>query len=432
MTGLPVLVEAYGPSYGEYARVAMNTGLPIVLGWDYHVFQRGHGWAEINRRKADLETIFTSKDEPRVAALLRHYHAALVYVGPLERRTYAGGNLADFTKWTDLLTPVYRNPAVTIFAVNGSSFGAPPPLTVETAEEPQAAAPPAAAQDPLGVLRQPRGIACDRAGNVYVADFGNCRIQKFDRDLKPVAAWGRRGTAAGEFQDPCDVAVGPDGNVYVADTWNGRVQVFDPAGHYLREFGTNLYGPRGIAVDSSGRVWVADTGNNRLVRFSADGNSRASLSATSPSAPQKARRHRTGIALDAHGRALRLRQRPWPSRRCSRRRRSCCARLPCPAGAARSSPSRTGPWTVKERSGSRFRSPARCAPIRPRARSSARFPAAAHRGSTSPPESRSGLPMTGSSSPTSPPSSWRLRYARRRPRAAQETRGRRHPSPLPT
>ena len=108
----------------------MNTGLPIVLGWYYHVFQRGHGWAEINRRKADLDTIFTSKDEPMVAAVLRRYHAALIYVGPLERRAYAGGNLADFTKWTDLLTPVYRNPAVTIFAVNGSSIGAPPPLTI--------------------------------------------------------------------------------------------------------------------------------------------------------------------------------------------------------------------------------------------------------------------------------------------------------------
>jgi len=272
VTGLPVLVEAYGPSYGEYARVAMNTGLPIVLGWDYHVFQRGHGWAEINRRKADLETIFTSKDEPRVAAVLRRYHAALIYVGPLERRAYAGGNLADFTKWTDLLTPVYRNPAVTIFAVNGSSIGAPPPLTIEIAEEPQEVAPPAAAQDPIGVLRQPRGIACDRTGNLYVADFGNCRIQKFDRDLKPVTAWGRRGTAPGEFQDPCDVAVGPDGNVYVADTWNGRVQVFDPSGHYLREFGTNLYGPRGIAVDASGAVFVADTGNARVVRFSNEGH----------------------------------------------------------------------------------------------------------------------------------------------------------------
>ncbi len=300
VTGLPVLVEAYGPSYGAYARVAMNTGLPILLGWDYHVFQRGHGWAEINRRKDDIETIFTSKDEPRVAAVLRHYHAALVYVGPLERRTYAGGNLADFAKWTDLLTPVYRNPAVTIFAVNGSSIGAPPPLTVETAEETQAAATPAAAQDPIGVLRQPRGIACDPAGNVYVADFGNCRIQKFDRDLKPVAAWGRRGTAAGEFQDPCDVAIGPDGNVYVADTWNGRVQVFDPAGRYLREFGNNLYGPRGIAVDAAGRVWVADTGNNRVVRFTPAGVGDLVIGGQ-PENPHLLAAP-TGIAVDAHDR----------------------------------------------------------------------------------------------------------------------------------
>ena len=36
----PVLVEAAGPSYQEFGRVSMNTGLPIVLGWEYHVFQR--------------------------------------------------------------------------------------------------------------------------------------------------------------------------------------------------------------------------------------------------------------------------------------------------------------------------------------------------------------------------------------------------------
>lgn len=298
--GLPVLAEAYGPSYGEYARVSMNTGLPIVLGWDYHVFQRGHRWAEINRRKSDLETIFTSADEPRVAAVLRHDHIALVYVGALERRTYAGGNLADFERWTDLLTPVYRNPGVTIFAVNGGALENPPPLTIAAAPEPAGATPAApAAQDPIGVLRQPRGLACDAAGNVYVADFGNCRIQKFDRNLKPVAAWGRRGTGTGEFQDPCGVAVGPDGNVYVADTWNARVQVFDAAGRYLREFGANLYGPRGVAVDAAGRVWVADTGNNRLIRFSADG--RQDLVIDPPAPPGKLAGPQ-GIALDAHGR----------------------------------------------------------------------------------------------------------------------------------
>jgi YYY domain-containing protein len=294
--GLPVLAEAYGPSYGAYARVAMNTGLPIVLGWDYHVYQRGHRWPEINRRKSDLETIFTAADEARVAAVLRHDHVALIYVGALERRTYAGGNLADFERWTDLLTPVYRNPGVTIFAVNGGALGTPPPLEVEPEV---AGAEPAAAPAALGVLSQPRGIACDREGDVYVADFGNCRIEKFDRGLKAVAAWGRRGTAPGEFRDPCGVAVGPDGRVYVADTWNGRVQVFDAAGRYLREFGANLYGPRGVAVDGAGRAWVADTGNNRIERYSPDGKQDLVID---PPAPPGKLAGPQGIALDSGGR----------------------------------------------------------------------------------------------------------------------------------
>jgi DNA-binding beta-propeller fold protein YncE len=129
----------------------------------------------------------------------------------------------------------------------------------------------APAQDQPGVLRQPRGLACDREGNVYVADFGNCRIQKFDRELKPLVVWGRRGEQAGEFQDPCGVAVGPDGLVYVADSWNGRVQVFDAGGTPVRMWRWDFFGPRGIAVDREGRVYVADTGNNRIVRFSAGG-----------------------------------------------------------------------------------------------------------------------------------------------------------------
>ncbi|MBZ5589039.1 MAG: DUF2298 domain-containing protein [Acidobacteriia bacterium] len=272
--GLPVLAEAYGPSYQEFTRVCMNTGLPVVLGWDYHVFQRGHRHEDIERRKQDLETIYTSRTQEKVAAVLARYHVALVYVGPLERRTYAGANLANFKKWNDVLAPVYENPAVQIFAVSGNFVGVPPPLTVETVQEStEAKVPPAVAlQDPPGVLRQPRGLASDRSGNLYVADFGNCRIQEFGPDLAPRAAWGRRGTAPGEFQDPCAVAIGPDGLLYVADTWNARVQVFDGTGTFIREWSANLYGARGIAVDATGAVFVADTGNARICRFSADGH----------------------------------------------------------------------------------------------------------------------------------------------------------------
>ena len=71
----------------------MNTGLPTVLGWDYHVHQRAQRWPDINKRKDDLKKLYTSDNKQAVAEILRKYHIALVYVGPLERRTYNGGNL---------------------------------------------------------------------------------------------------------------------------------------------------------------------------------------------------------------------------------------------------------------------------------------------------------------------------------------------------
>ena len=301
VAGIPVLVEAYGASYADFGRVSMNTGLPIVLGWDYHVFQRGHSWNEIGRREADVKTIYTAKDEAQVAAVLARYHVGLVYDGPLEQRTYAGGNLANFRNWKTLLTPLYENNTVTIFRVNGVFSGAIPVTTIEQVPEPSNEATPTSerAQDPAGILREPRGLACDREGNVYVADFGNCRIQKFDSQLKPLAVWGRRGKQPGEFQDPCDVAVGPDGLLYVADTWNGQVQVFDGNGTQLRSWQGDFFGPRGIAVDLIGRVYVADTGNNRIVRFSAEGTreldwGKQGIAPGELSEPG-------GLAVDAHG-----------------------------------------------------------------------------------------------------------------------------------
>jgi DNA-binding beta-propeller fold protein YncE len=276
--GIPVLCEAYGPSYQEFSRVSMNTGLPIVIGWEYHVFQRGHSRAEIERRIGDVKTIYTSADKAAVEKALSRYRVALVYVGSLERSTYAGANLARFAEWTDLFTPAYRNPEVTIFAVKGNFKGSVPVTAILRVEElPDAAARTgtavtAAAQDAPGKVHQPRGVAFDTKGNVYVCDFANNRIQKLDTKLAPLAAWGRHGSAPGEFKDPCGVALGPGDFVFVADTWNSRVQVFDAQGKYLREWTGNFFGPRGVAVDRNGKVYVSDTGNSRVIRFDAEGN----------------------------------------------------------------------------------------------------------------------------------------------------------------
>ncbi|MCM3875698.1 MAG: DUF2298 domain-containing protein [Thermoanaerobaculia bacterium] len=277
--GLPVLLEAHGPSYQDFTRLSMHTGLPTVLGWDYHVYQRGHAQAEIDRRKEDLVTAYTSSDEAVVKRVLSRTHVALVAVGNLERRTYAGGNLARFEAWTDLLTPVYRNPEIVLFAVNGvfSPGTAAVPVRVEelpasTGTGKAEALPPA---DVPGRLRQPRGAASDGAGRVWVADFGNQRIQLFAADGSPGLALGSRGSGPGQFNDPCGIAVSPSGLVFVADTWNGRVQVFDAKGVWRSEWAGGFFGPRGIAVDSGGSVFVADTGNGRIVRFDATGRQEA-------------------------------------------------------------------------------------------------------------------------------------------------------------
>ena len=121
------------------------------------------------------------------------------------------------------------------------------------------------------LLLEPRGIVRDEAGNVYVADFGNNRIAKFDVRLRFVTAWGQKGSAPGQFDNPCAVALGPDGELHVVDTWNNRIQVFGKDGTFLREFRYDFYGPRGIAVDARHRIYVVDTGHARVIRFSREG-----------------------------------------------------------------------------------------------------------------------------------------------------------------
>jgi DNA-binding beta-propeller fold protein YncE len=119
-------------------------------------------------------------------------------------------------------------------------------------------------------MREPRAVAVDADGRVWVADFGNHRVQTLGPDLEPIAAYGGQGKGPVQFEQPCALAIA-GGHVYVADTWNGRVQVLDLEGRMTSEWRGSFFGPRGIAVGSDGRVFLADTGNHRIRVFDREG-----------------------------------------------------------------------------------------------------------------------------------------------------------------
>ena len=79
-----------------------------------------------------------------------------------------------------------------------------------------------------GQFNQPYGVATDAAGDVYVADAGNNRIQKFTGTGTYITQWGSGGSGDGQFDYPKGVATDAAGNIYVSDTGNNRIQKFGP------------------------------------------------------------------------------------------------------------------------------------------------------------------------------------------------------------
>jgi tripartite motif-containing protein 71 len=88
-----------------------------------------------------------------------------------------------------------------------------------------------------------------------------------------LAAIGSAGSGDGQFNYPQNIAIDANGNLYVADTGNNRIEKFDTNGVYLSQFGSFGSGngqfnyPVGLAFDLHGHVYVSDVANNRIQKF---------------------------------------------------------------------------------------------------------------------------------------------------------------------
>ena len=105
-------------------------------------------------------------------------------------------------------------------------------------------------------LNKPTDMAITAEGDVFVSDgYGNNRIVHFGPDGRFVKAWGKLGTAPGEFSLPHAIALDSRGRLYVADRNNVRIQIFNQDGRFLDQW-TNAVTPWGLWITNRDEIWV--------------------------------------------------------------------------------------------------------------------------------------------------------------------------------
>lgn len=120
-------------------------------------------------------------------------------------------------------------------------------------------------------FNRPTDVAVTPSGEFYVADgYVNSRVAKFSREGNFLREWGKKGSAAGEFNLPHTLVLDARGRVYVGDRENRRVQIFDPDGKFLAQW-THAGSPWGLDITQDQRIWLADGYNNRVLLLNLEG-----------------------------------------------------------------------------------------------------------------------------------------------------------------
>jgi uncharacterized membrane protein len=121
IVGSPVILEGNAPLYHWASRVSIYTGLPTVIGWDWHQKQQRSivDGSIIDRRISAVREIYNTRSSVDALALLKRFRVQYVYVGDLERAFYEAVGLAKFEAMARAgqLQLVYENERVKIYQV---------------------------------------------------------------------------------------------------------------------------------------------------------------------------------------------------------------------------------------------------------------------------------------------------------------------------
>jgi uncharacterized membrane protein len=130
VTGSPVIVEAnLRDLYRWGSRMTIYTGLPGVVGWEWHQQQQRASQSPmlVTNRILEIEQFYRTVDPDQAKEFLQKYNVGYIIVGQLEREVYAGSGLDKFAQQEGLLwQKVYENADTVIYQTDCGCSVLPP------------------------------------------------------------------------------------------------------------------------------------------------------------------------------------------------------------------------------------------------------------------------------------------------------------------
>ena len=226
---------------------------------------------DLGKREPIYRQMFESNNPRRVFELLKQNRIGYVAFDDAVRHSESPGNANEY---------IYARYFRRVYEDKENRYGklvmykVPESIPVSLANMDLSEPPVTAFQGGKGIWKgqfdNPRGLAIDSGGNIFVADTDNSRIEKFSPNGTYITSIGLKGIGDQQLGKPNGIAIDNIGNIYVADVASHSVRKLAPNRTFIAEWKGPLpgfYGPRKISIGPDNSIYVVDQGRNRIVKF---------------------------------------------------------------------------------------------------------------------------------------------------------------------